>query len=75
MAGRMSPEQLLARITELETRLEFQDETIAKLNDALVIQQKTYFELDKTVKLLIGQLRERLQDAPLAGEEPPPPHY
>ena len=68
-------EQLIERITELENRLEFQDETIASLNDALVAQQRKYFELDRTVKLLIKQLQERWENPPDPGAEPPPPHY
>jgi SlyX protein len=68
-------EQLIERITELENRLEFQDETIASLNDALVAQQRKYFELDRTVKLLITQLKERWDNPADPGAEPPPPHY
>lgn len=71
----VTAEQLVERITELENRLEFQDETIASLNDALVAQQKKYFELDKTVKLLITQLQERWESPQHPSAEPPPPHY
>ena len=71
----MNADLLLERITELESRLEFSDETIAALNDALVAQQKKVFELDKTVQLLIAQMKERPGELEHPGEEPPPPHY
>ena len=67
-----------ARISELESRLEFQDETIQKLNDEMVQLQRKLFAQEKQLK----HLGERLQV--LAGNddgadpnqvEPPPPHY
>ena len=70
----MTLESALQRISELETRLEFQDDTIAQLNAALVAQQKKLFDLEKTLQLLAQQLREQTPDAPLS-IEPPPPHY
>ena len=67
------------RIAELETRLEFQDETLARLNDELVLQQQRVFQLDKTLKLLINQLQEKSLhiDHSIADpeDETPPPHY
>jgi len=62
------------RITELESRLEFQDEIIAKLNDALVTQQHRFFELEKTVAMLLKALREK-DFAPMPGGDERPPHY
>ena len=70
----MSLDLLTERITELETRVEFQDETIARLNDALVAQQQQFFTLDKTVKLLIEQMRDKNLPAAEPGDQPPP-HY
>ena len=63
------------RITELESRLEFQDETITQLNDALVVQQQRYFELEKKLSLLVNRLQEDDFELADAKEEPPPPHY
>jgi SlyX protein len=66
------------RIAELETRLEFQDHTIATLNDALVKYERNLTELQGTVKLLVDRYREAQagSDAPDSdGPEPPPPHY
>ncbi len=63
------------RLTELESRLEFIDDTITRLNDALVVQQQRYFELDKKLQLLITRLQEKNFDLPDPKDEPPPPHY
>ena len=67
-----------ARISELESRLEFQDETIQKLNDEMVQLQRKLFAQEKQLK----HLSERLQlfvgnddGADLNQVEPPPPHY
>lgn len=66
------------RISELESRLEFQDETIQKLNEEMVQLQNKLFAQEKQIK----HLSERLQV--LVGSddgadpnqvEPPPPHY
>jgi len=62
------------RINEMETRLEFQDETVARLNDALVAQQKRLDELEKRQQQLIEHLKSaQSKDDP--ANEPPPPHY
>ncbi len=67
-----------ARISELESRLEFQDETIQKLNDALVQLQNKLFDQEKR----LSHLGKRLQvlvgthdGADPNQVEPPPPHY
>ena len=63
------------RISELESRLEFIDDTISRLNEALVIQQQRYFELDKKFSLLVARLQEKNIDLMDPKDEPPPPHY
>ncbi len=67
------------RITELESRLEFQDETIARLNDELVLQQQRVFQMDKTLQMLVNQFKAKVFEAdnPMMDtqDEPPPPHY
>ena len=68
-------EELLARITELEHRLEYSDETIAQLNDQLARHQQQLFELNKKLDLLITRLKEGGDAMADPGEEPPPPHY
>ena len=76
-----SADQMLAhdaRISELESRLEFQDETIQKLDNEMVQLQNKLFDQEKR----LSHLGQRLQV--LVGNndgadpnqvEPPPPHY
>ena len=74
----MKTNDLDDRINELEARLEFQDETIARLNDEMVVHQRRVFQLDKTLKLLIEQIQGKVfeaQDSMDPKDEPPPPHY
>ena len=66
------------RISELESRLEFQDETIQKLNDEMVQLQGKLFAQDKQLKRLIDRLQAAAGDEDGADPnqvEPPPPHY
>lgn len=73
----MSP-QLEQRIVELESRLEFQDATIATLNDALVKYERSLSDLQGTVDLLVAKYREAQSGSDGLGEGPsesPPPHY
>jgi SlyX protein len=66
------------RISELESRLEFQDETIQKLNDEMVQLQHKLFAQEKQLKRLSERLRARGEDEDGADPnqiEPPPPHY
>ena len=76
-----SADQMLAhdaRISELESRLEFQDETIQKLNDALVQLQNKLFDQEKRLSHLGQRLRVLMGNYDGADPnqvEPPPPHY
>ena len=66
------------RISELESRLEFQDETIQKLNDEMVQLQHKLFAQEKQLKRLIERLQAQGDDEDGADPnqiEPPPPHY
>ena len=66
------------RISELESRLEFQDETIQKLNDEMVQLQHKLFAQEKQLKRLSERLRARGEEEDGADPnqiEPPPPHY
>ncbi len=66
------------RISDLESRLEFQDETIQKLNDEMVQLQHKLFAQDKQLKRLAQRLQARGEDEDGADPnqiEPPPPHY
>lgn len=64
------------RIEKLETKLAFQEDALAALNDALVDQQVRLDHLEAMLKLLVEQLREQVDgQPPEAAEDPPPPHY
>ena len=63
------------RLDELESRMAFQEDTIASLNEALVAQQQRIAYLEKMLDLLIERYREAAPDMALPEEEPPPPHY
>lgn len=70
--------ELEHRIVELETRLEFQDQTIANLNDALVRYERGLAHLQGTVSLLVEKYRQAQTESnepDFEGPEPPPPHY
>ena len=71
----MKPDLIHDRITELESRLEFTDDTIARLNDALVVQQQRYFELERRLTLLVKRLQSGDVEMGDPAQEPPPPHY
>ena len=66
------------RISELESRLEFQDETIQKLSDEMVQLQGKLFAQDKQLKRVMDRLKAAAGDEDGAEPnqvEPPPPHY
>lgn len=64
-------------IVELQTRLQFQDDVIQKLDDVVIRQGDV---LDRLARRL-ADLEDRLEqlaferDNPGAQSEPPPPHY
>ncbi len=69
-------EKIMAYLTELETKVSFQDQVIEELNQALIQQQ---FALDK-LQNQVRQLAEKLKGAQISqiasqAEETPPPHY
>ncbi|AHL74886.1 hypothetical protein CH92_07105 [Stutzerimonas stutzeri] len=67
--------ELEQRITDLEARLAFQDDTIQTLNDVLVAQQRTVERLQAQLGML-ARRQEEIQSR-MGGEEDeaPPPHY
>ena len=64
-----------SRITELETRLAFQEQTLLDLDKVICAQQTT---IDK-LRRQFGQLHERLEDMSSGNKAPDgpeiPPHY
>jgi SlyX protein len=65
------------QIANLESRLEFQDETIATLNDEIVAHHQRLAELEKSFGVVLEHLQKGDErDGNDHGEvEPPPPHY
>jgi SlyX protein len=63
-------------LIELQTRVEFQEETIEQLGQTLTAQQREIQALRADVRHLqdlVQQLTPALTGQ--AGDEPPPPHY
>jgi SlyX protein len=70
------PDDLTARVAELETRIAFQEHTSAELSDALAdVRNEAARNTGMLVRALgdLKLLRTMLHDDP--GSEPPPPHY
>ncbi|MGH8439965.1 hypothetical protein GPJ81_20195 [Pseudomonas alkylphenolica] len=66
---------LEARVTELESRLAFQDDTIQALNDVLVEQQRVVERLQLQMAALLKRYEEMVGQYQSSEEEAPPPHY
>ncbi|QHB17047.1 MULTISPECIES: SlyX family protein [Mannheimia] len=67
---------LSARITELETKVAFQEQIIEELNQALIEQQFSINKLQTQIRHIAEKLKG-VQISPVASraEETPPPHY
>jgi SlyX protein len=63
------------RVTELESRLAFQDDTIQALNDELVVQQRLLERLQLQVAALAKRQEDISGQLESAEDEAPPPHY
>ncbi|MDH4275129.1 MAG: SlyX family protein [Gammaproteobacteria bacterium] len=64
------------RITELETKLAFQEDTLQALNDIVTRQQAELYQLRKEISALHEQLRAMTPSMiATQAEETPPPHY
>ncbi|MBV4457021.1 MULTISPECIES: SlyX family protein [Pseudomonas] len=68
----MSLEQ---RVTDLESRLAFQDDTIQALNDVLVEQQRVVERLQLQMAALLKRQEELVGQIGSFEEDAPPPHY
>jgi SlyX protein len=64
-----------ARVTELESRLAFQDDTIQALNDVLVSQQRALDRLQQQMAAMLKRQEEMGSQFEMFGEDAPPPHY
>ncbi|HLD64457.1 MAG TPA: SlyX family protein [Pseudomonas sp.] len=63
------------RVTELESRLAFQDDTIQALNDVLVLQQRAVERLQLQLAALLKRQEEMLSQFEASEQDAPPPHY
>jgi len=63
------------RVTDLESRLAFQDDTIQALNDVLVAQQKAVERLQLQMAALLKRQEEMVGQFGSFEEDAPPPHY
>ncbi|MBC3208475.1 SlyX family protein [Pseudomonas sp. SWRI111] len=68
----MSLEQ---RVTDLESRMAFQDDTIQALNDVLVAQQRVVERLQLQMQALLKRQEEMVGQFGDFEEDAPPPHY
>ncbi|WP_122665123.1 SlyX family protein [Pseudomonas viridiflava] len=66
---------LEARVTDLESRLAFQDDTIQALNDVLVTQQRALDRLQQQMAAMLKRQEEMGSQFEMFGEDAPPPHY
>ena len=63
-----------SRIQDLETRLTFQEDLLAKLDDAVLNQQRQIIDLTQRLEMITEQLKLFLREFP-SGEDELPPHY
>ncbi|WP_095106612.1 SlyX family protein [Pseudomonas sp. Irchel 3E20] len=63
------------RVTELESRLAFQDDTITALNDVLVAQQRVVDRLQLQMAALLKRQEEMVGQFETFEQDAPPPHY
>ncbi|WP_430446320.1 MAG: SlyX family protein [Pseudomonas piscis] len=66
---------LEARVTDLESRLAFQDDTIQALNDELVAQHKLLERLQLQMTAMLKRQEEMVGQFGSFEEDAPPPHY
>ena len=63
------------RFEVFESKLAFQEDTIAQLNDALVEQQTRIDQLEASVRSLLERLEEEPELPNISAEDARPPHY
>ena len=69
----MSEDRLENRISELESVVTFQEQTISSLSSELFVQQEKLKEIDRTLKALVKSYKENIPQA--SAEHEVPPHY
>lgn len=64
------------RITELESRVAFQEQMIDQLNDVVAKQDKALIDLTSLVRVLNQKVNQAQSSAgEIEEDEAPPPHY
>ena len=63
------------RVTELETRLAFQDDALQQLSDELLVQSRLIERLQRQIEVLASRQAELVEQVGNAADEAPPPHY
>jgi SlyX protein len=63
------------RVTDLESRLAFQDDTIQALNDVLVAQQRVVERLQLQMVALLKRQEDMVGQFESFEEDAAPPHY
>ena len=63
------------RITELETRLAFQDDALQQLSDELLAQNRLIDRLQRQLEALAARQADLAGQIGPAEDEAPPPHY
>ncbi|MFT5211959.1 MAG: SlyX protein [Flavobacterium sp.] len=63
------------RFELLETKMLYQEDTIQKLDDALIDQQKQILDLQIQIKNMISQIKTMEDQVPSGNSPELPPHY
>lgn len=63
------------RVTDLESQVAFQDDTIQALSDVLAVQQRAVERLQLQMAALLKRQEEMSGQFESFEEEAPPPHY
>ncbi len=62
-------------LQDLQARVTYQEVEIQALNSKVSEQQQEIDTLRRQVQQMLGLLRDLRPGMPVAGDEPPPPHY
>ncbi len=72
----MSEDKLESRITELETKMSFQEDLLQELNTHVISQQEQIDKLNALCNLLREQYKEIVSSLPdVSSGDEIPPHY
>ncbi|MGV8843681.1 MAG: SlyX family protein [Pseudomonas sp.] len=63
------------RMTDMESRLAFQDDALQALDDVLVTQQREVERLQLQMVALLKRQEEQSSQSDIEEDEAPPPHY